>query len=89
MERIVGTIKRRWRETADSRARNILTFGVREASSLCFVGTEQSGTLRLHQKSSESLTFHGTGGEAGHDSVLEDHHKDDQRDRYDHGGCHN
>ena len=41
------------------------------------------------QESSESLTFHGTGGEAGHDSVLEDHHKNDQRDRYDHGGCHN
>ena len=47
--------------------------------------SKESEPLRIRE---ELLTFHGTGGEACHDPVLEDHDQDDQWDCHHHGSRH-
>jgi hypothetical protein len=46
---------------------------------------KESDPLRVRE---ELLAFHGTGGEACHDPVLEDHDQDNQWDCHHHGSCH-
>ena len=57
----------------------------RDALATLSFGFEGERTLRIGE---ELLTFYGTGGEACHDPVLEDHDQNDQWDCHQHGSCH-
>jgi hypothetical protein len=71
-----------WKDAQSRRTSHREARGPRQGSPSSL---KESDSLRVREK---LLTFHGTGGEACHDPVLEDHDQDDQWDCHHHGSCH-